>query len=180
MDFSRTLISAAAVVTTLAFATSAQAVDCALTDISPNAQACGGFSSGQLLSGNPTAVAAQISALGILGFTWDGTNFNSFEKISGLAGNQTVNFASLLNGVTYIGLHFGGGTGSPTPGADSTAFYRFDAGTNLDTFTLAYNASSDAILYSTAPAIPEPETYALMLAGLGVIGFVARRRRPNA
>jgi len=26
--------------------------------------------------------------------------------------------------------------------------------------------------------IPEPETYALLLAGLGVVGFVARRRRP--
>ena len=27
------------------------------------------------------------------------------------------------------------------------------------------------------PAIPEPETYAMMLAGLGLLGFVARRRR---
>lgn len=30
--------------------------------------------------------------------------------------------------------------------------------------------------YSITP-VPEPETYALMLAGLGVVGFVARRRR---
>ena len=32
---------------------------------------------------------------------------------------------------------------------------------------------------ATAP-IPEPGTYALMLGGLGVLGFVARRRRGNA
>jgi hypothetical protein len=29
----------------------------------------------------------------------------------------------------------------------------------------------------TAAPIPEPETYALMLAGLGVVGYIARRRR---
>jgi hypothetical protein len=27
--------------------------------------------------------------------------------------------------------------------------------------------------------VPEPETYALMLAGLGIMGFIAKRRRPN-
>jgi hypothetical protein len=32
------------------------------------------------------------------------------------------------------------------------------------------------VVFTTA-AIPEPETYALMMAGLGVIGFVARRRK---
>ena len=31
--------------------------------------------------------------------------------------------------------------------------------------------------YLTVAAVPEPETYAMMLAGLGLMGFVARRRR---
>jgi hypothetical protein len=31
----------------------------------------------------------------------------------------------------------------------------------------------------TAP-VPEPETYGMMLAGLGVLGFLARRRKQAA
>lgn len=31
--------------------------------------------------------------------------------------------------------------------------------------------------YKNAPAIPEPETYAMMALGLGLVGFAARRRK---
>ncbi|MEW5787642.1 MAG: PEP-CTERM sorting domain-containing protein [Pseudomonadota bacterium] len=39
-------------------------------------------------------------------------------------------------------------------------------------------ALSHASLYTFTPAVPEAETYALMLAGLGLTGFMVRRRKP--
>jgi hypothetical protein len=35
----------------------------------------------------------------------------------------------------------------------------------------------DMVVGLNVAAVPEPETYALMLAGFGAIGFIARRRR---
>ncbi|URI09958.1 FxDxF family PEP-CTERM protein [Aquincola tertiaricarbonis] len=40
-------------------------------------------------------------------------------------------------------------------------------------------AGSTYALKSVVAAVPEPETYALFLAGLGAVGFLAARRRSN-
>ncbi|MCV2371126.1 PEP-CTERM sorting domain-containing protein [Roseateles oligotrophus] len=47
-----------------------------------------------------------------------------------------------------------------------------DAGTNA----VAAAFVPDTTAFTVAAAVPEPQTYAMLLAGLGAIGFVARRR----
>jgi hypothetical protein len=67
----------------------------------------------------------------------------------------------------------------------STAQQGVNANTRVFTITgtggtlinsITFKSSNIAFEVATAP-IPEPETYALMLAGLGAVGFMARRRR---
>ena len=40
--------------------------------------------------------------------------------------------------------------------------------------------SSNALHISAVTAVPEPESYAMLLAGLGLMGDIARRRNKNS
>lgn len=155
---------------------------CSFGDLSGvTVTACTGYIQGNLLKGSSgdtvsASIASQLAALGVA----NPANALYIEKIPSLAGLYTVDFSTPLAGDTVIGLHLGGGSnkfGANIP-SGGTAFYRFKAGANLDSFALAANLSSaSGVAVFQTSAVPEPETFALMLAGLMGVGFVARRRR---
>ena len=61
------------------------------------------------------------------------------------------------------------------------AFNAYDVGFTGTSFTFSTGCLGGDQFYlselDVVAAVPEPETYALMLAGLGVVGFVAKRRK---
>ena len=185
----RKLLVSTAIAGAFFVAPSAQAVTvlpaCATTDIyaapALSNQSCSGFYQGNLL--NQASKSTLVPILNGL--------FGSFTSSSSLNGSKSVDFTALpfstkLNGMTLIGIHYGAGKDSPSDVAgntrsdksDSTAFYYFDAGTNLDKINLNFGASSTLTLFSTgAPGgVPEPATWALMILGFGGIGAAMRRK----
>ena len=90
-------------------------------------------------------------------------------------------FANPGNDVT---VGFGGfGSVTSTPTGYSFAFNNVAAGTYLLSATGNNAAGLTAVNASytvTAAPVPEPETYAMLMAGLGVVGFMARRKKKVA
>jgi hypothetical protein len=90
-----------------------------------------------------------------------------------------------------VGFYFDFGNGI-LPGQDSyfmfyrsnaTAFEVVDTGgvvANYDSTRGIYNNSNYFAVAVPIDAVPEPETYAMLIAGLGLLGFMARRRKQKA
>ena len=58
---------------------------------------------------------------------------------------------------------------------DATAYAEIATG-RID-LSPSFSENGYATFSTFAPAVPEPETYAMLLTGLGLFGFVARRRK---
>jgi len=98
--------------------------------------------------------APTISAVGALGV--DALKANGFD---------------IANGMGYAALNMDDGSSL------ASGIYRIDLGTGAATLLGTYNGTLSGL---TVSAVPEPQTVALMLAGLVAMGALARRRRSRS
>lgn len=77
---------------------------------------------------------------------------------------------------TEFSLLIGAGPANPDFSGGTFTRFGFAAG-NADSGTLTQYYDNFSLASPAIVAVPEPETYALMLVGLGLVGIAARRRR---
>jgi hypothetical protein len=84
---------------------------------------------------------------------WVNGSSQIYTGITGLS--NTVWFSGVIDSTPFISVTFSGT--APDDGIDF-----------------------DRLQFRSAGVVPEPETYAMLLAGLGLLGFIGRRRKQQA
>lgn len=205
---SRALIAAAALSGAISFSTPAVADPAVVTPTSDpcsagyvqGALACQGYYGGNLLQGSagdatPTDIQAIINTL-LTGTPTPTDTASGYTPPYMLDTSQvlarfdqtgsTIDFGTLMNGLTVFGAHFGNNTDSSANNV--TAFWLVNFTQPTTSITLLNGGvvttagTSNAELFATgvqAP-LPEPATWAMMLFGFGGIGVAMRRRRQKS
>ena len=109
------------------------------------------------------------SSTDTLAFAATGFNNPSITTVGalGLDVLSANGFEVLGNGMAYAALNINGSSSLVT------GLYSINLGTGAATLLGEFNGTLSGL---TVSAVPEPGTYALMLAGLGLLGFSAKRR----
>ncbi len=145
----------------------------------------------------PTGIAGTVLGDGmsfsdIFTFTLSEPNVGSSYEVMNIPAtvSENTSFDGILTGLSLFSAgdngRVGGGddtllaSSSDLGGESLTLDYNTSlSGLSYITVTGISNASGGAIYAGEIALIPEPETYAMLLAGLGLMGAVVRRRSRN-
>ena len=161
---------------------------CVISAVNPQQGAdgnTGGFSG---TFGSGWDLLAKIDANGVVNggnpIVYNGINF--FSSITGLPGTSggwtlssdqgvTLDLAFAMHASNRSGAFMFDDLGVVAGGAGSWAVNWLNNGGQVPNYSNLTLFVRDVVV----TPIPEPQTYALMLAGLAAVGFIARRRRPS-
>jgi hypothetical protein len=176
------LVSAATITVLPAMAAPPTGPNCAAsivtdsTAFNPSYVSCTGSVGGNLSEG---AISFGGDSFAFIGKTSnDNTGAGPFQAFGVDFNAGTLTFDQAWTGTFILGLKAG----------NFSSLYKFSSTTPVtsiafDTLGVAVNGNgiglglSHANLYGGVAAVPEPETYAMLLVGLAALGFKARQRR---
>ena len=143
-----------------------------------------------LPTGNPNEWSAQFSGSGVTNtYTLDLTGFaGALDLTALLSANLILGSGYNISSATFDGNAFVPVVNVTTPFASADYWTYGPGAVTAAAHTLVVNGVSGnggsftgsvgiSATPTLPPPVPEPETYALFLAGLGVLGFLVKRRQ---
>lgn len=124
-----------------------------------------------------------------MGASYNGTSNNASLTVGGPFGTGITSPVTLTNpgwGIFSLGMAAAGGTVAGTFGDGSAAIVIGNGGRTVingfltDTLPNATLFTNQITYVLSANAVPEPASWAMLIAGFGLVGAVARRRRAVA
>lgn len=124
-----------------------------------------------------TGAADGVSVAGYSGLTGP-ASFGSGGSYVAATSGTGISFA--INGsgfgAPYVFVPVGYASGGALAGTSTFANRTF-ASLGLTSGTYVFRSAADTVTVNVGGAVPEPATWAMMLAGVGAVGFAMRRRQ---